>query len=138
VVGVLFSSWLSAYTQAWQFYLGAFFILIVMTTPGGLASLIDRGWRTWRDGALDRRLAWRLASWLLAALLTLAGAVLATEMAYQASLGSLAEGSDGAAPLQWWGVSIDVHAPLPWITAAVLIAAGATALTIWRRQGAGR
>ncbi|MFS2117682.1 branched-chain amino acid ABC transporter permease, partial [Herbaspirillum frisingense] len=53
VVGVLFSSWLSAYTQAWQFYLGAFFILIVMTTPGGLASLIDRGWRTWRDGAFD-------------------------------------------------------------------------------------
>lgn len=138
VVGVLFSSWLSAYTQAWQFYLGAFFILIVMTTPGGLASLIDRGWRTWRDGAFDRHLVWRLASWLLAALVTLAGVVLATEMAYQASLGSLAEGSDGAAPLQWWGGSIDVHAPLPWLTAALLIVAGVTALTIWRRQGAGR
>jgi branched-chain amino acid transport system permease protein len=60
---VLFSSWLSAYTQAWQFYLGAFFILIVMTTPGGLASLIDRAWHL-RDGDIDAgaRCAWGL--WL--------------------------------------------------------------------------
>ncbi|MCP1572293.1 branched-chain amino acid transport system permease protein [Herbaspirillum rubrisubalbicans] len=138
VVGVLFSSWLSAYTQAWQFYLGAFFILIVMTAPGGLASLIDRGWRTLRSGPLEARMMVRLAAWLLAALVTLAGVVLATEMAYQASLGSLTDTAEGAAPLAWWGCSIDVHAPLPWLVALLLAAVGTVGLVFWRRQGEGR
>jgi hypothetical protein len=62
VVGVLFSSWLSAYTQAWQFYLAPFFILIVMTTPGGLASLIDRAWHL-RYGDIDKRAAPRGCGW---------------------------------------------------------------------------
>ncbi|WP_443114425.1 branched-chain amino acid ABC transporter permease [Herbaspirillum seropedicae] len=130
MVGVLFSSWLSAYTQAWQFYLGAFFILIVMTAPGGLASLIDQGWRILRSGACDTRMAVRAIAWLAAALPVLAGLVLATEMAYQASLGSLAE-----APLRWWGWTVDVHAPLPWMTALLLMSGGVAALCCWRRQG---
>ncbi|ALU89318.1 branched-chain amino acid ABC transporter permease [Herbaspirillum rubrisubalbicans] len=138
VVGVLFSSWLSAYTQAWQFYLGAFFILIVMTAPGGLASLIDRGWRTLRSGRLEARMMARLAAWLLAALVTLAGVVLATEMAYQTSLGSLSDTAEGAAPLVWWGWSIDVHSLLPWLVALLLAAAGTVGLVFWRRQGEGR
>ncbi|QDD64667.1 branched-chain amino acid ABC transporter permease [Herbaspirillum seropedicae] len=130
VVGVLFSSWLSAYTQAWQFYLGAFFILIVMTAPGGLASLIDQSWRILRSGAFDTRMAVRATAWLAAALPVLAGLVLATEMAYQASLGSLAE-----APLRWWGWTVDVHAPLPWMIALLLMSGGVAALCCWRRQG---
>ncbi len=130
VVGVLFSSWLSAYTQAWQFYLGAFFILIVMTVPGGLASLIDQGWRILRSGAFDVRMAARAIAWLAAALPLLGGLVLATEMAYQASLGSLA-----GAPLNWWGWAVDVHAPLPWMSALLLMAGGVAALWCWRRQG---
>lgn len=138
VVGVLFSSWLSAYTQAWQFYLGAFFILIVMTAPGGLASLIDRGWRLLRSGEMDARLAMRLGLWLAAASCMLAGVILATEMAYQASLGSLAETGEGAAALVLWGWSIDVHAARPWIAAVLLIAVGAMALAAWHRRGKGR
>jgi branched-chain amino acid transport system permease protein len=120
-VGVLFSSWLSAYTQAWQFYLGAFFILIVMTTPGGLASLIDRAWHL-RYGDIDAawRCAWAVAGWGTGAL---AGLILATEMAYQASLGSLAETGAGAAPLLLWGWRIDVHAPFPWVIAVLCMAA---------------
>lgn len=130
VVGVLFSSWLSAYTQAWQFYLGAFFILIVMTSPGGLASLIDRGMRLLRSGRLDwRMIAW-LAAWLLATLLALAGIVLATEMAYQASL---ADG--GATPLLLWGRVIDVHAALPWLAALLLVVIGVAGLLALQRRG---
>ncbi|NUT59836.1 branched-chain amino acid ABC transporter permease [Herbaspirillum sp. C9C3] len=135
VVGVLFSSWLSTFTQAWQFYLGAFFILIVMTAPGGLASLIDRSWRLLRGGSLDARQAWRLGLWLAAALCTLAGVILATEMAYQASLGSLADTGEGAAPLLLWGCAIDVHAARPWIIAMALIGVGSAGLLAWHRKG---
>jgi len=130
VVGVLFSSWLSAYTQAWQFYLGAFFILIVMTTPGGLASLIDRGMRLLRSGRLDWRMSAWLAAWLLATLLALAGIVLATEMAYQASLADI-----GAAPLLLWGRVIDVHAALPWLAALLLVVIGVAGLLALQRRG---
>ncbi len=135
VVGVLFSSWLSAYTQAWQFYLGAFFILIVMTTPGGLASLMDRGMRLLRSGRFGWRMTGWLAAWLLAALLALAGIVLATEMAYQASLGSLVDTGAGAASLLLWGQAIDVHAPLSWLVALLLVAAGVSGLLVLQRQG---
>ena len=138
VVGVLFSSWLSAYTQAWQFYLGALFILIVMTTPGGLASLIDRSWHLLQGGQVNARLAGRLAWWLAAALCTLTGVILATEMAYQASLGSLADTGEGAASLMLWGWRIDVHAAAPWGLAALCVVVGAGALVAWQSSGRAR
>jgi len=40
VVFVLFAAALSEWTQAWQLYLGVFFVLLVMFAPGGLASLL--------------------------------------------------------------------------------------------------
>jgi branched-chain amino acid transport system permease protein len=138
VVGVLFSSWLSAYTQAWQFYLGALFILIVMTTPGGLASLIDRSWHLLQGGQVNARLAGRLAWWLAAAFCTLTGVILATEMAYQASLGSLADTGEGAASLMLWGWRIDVHAAAPWGLAALCVVVGAGALVAWQSSGRAR
>ncbi|UWE18795.1 branched-chain amino acid ABC transporter permease [Herbaspirillum huttiense] len=138
VVGVLFSSWLSAYTQAWQFYLGALFILIVMTTPGGLGSLIDRGWQLLQGGQVNARLAGRLAWWLAAAFCTLTGVILATEMAYQASLGSLADSGEGAASLMLWGWRIDVHAAAPWGLAALCVVVGTGALVAWQRSGRAR
>ncbi|MCO4856605.1 branched-chain amino acid ABC transporter permease [Herbaspirillum sp. WGmk3] len=138
VVGVLFSSWLSAYTQAWQFYLGALFILIVMTTPGGLASLIDRSWHLLQGGQMNARLAGRLAWWLAAAFCTLTGVILATEMAYQASLGSLADTGEGAASLMLWGWRIDVHAAAPWGLAALCVVVGTGALVAWHRSGRAR
>jgi branched-chain amino acid transport system permease protein len=138
VVGVLFSSWLSAYTQAWQFYLGALFILIVMTTPGGLASLIDRSWHLLQGGQVNARLAGRLAWWLAAAFCTLTGVILATEMAYQASLGSLADSGEGAASLMLWGWRIDVHAAAPWGLAALCVVVGTCALVAWQRSGRAR
>ena len=91
---------------------------------------LDQGWRILRSGAFDVRMAARAIAWLAAALPLLGGLVLATEMAYQASLGSLA-----GAPLNWWGWAVDVHAPLPWMSALLLMAGGVAALWCWRRQG---
>ncbi|KAF1040375.1 MAG: hypothetical protein GAK35_03487 [Herbaspirillum frisingense] len=134
VVGVLFASLLSAYTQAWQFYLGAFFILIVMGLPGGLASLVDHLARVLRARAFDARLARRLAALVAAGLVALAGIVLVTEMAYQLSLGSLAETGAGMAPVLLFGVAIDVHSIAAWASAAALVFAGVAAIA--RLRGA--
>src|SRR5690606_9954778 len=40
VISVFFAVALSDYTKAWQFYLGVFFVAMVMYAPGGVASLI--------------------------------------------------------------------------------------------------
>ena len=40
IVFMFFAVALSEYTRAWQFYLGAFFVLIVLFAPGGIASII--------------------------------------------------------------------------------------------------
>lgn len=128
VVGVLFASLLSAYTQAWQFYLGAFFILIVMCVPGGLARLIDNLARVLRAHAFTGELARLLAGLAAAGLAVLAGLVLATEMAYQLSLGSLADAGQGMAPAVLFGVAFDVHSPLAWSAAALSAALGIAAI----------
>ena len=77
LVGVLFSSLLSAYTRGWQLYLGLLFVLIVLFAPGGIAgawiSLLG-GWRRMTAGV------WlRLAGGLLMA----CGAVFLIEMLYR-------------------------------------------------------
>jgi branched-chain amino acid transport system permease protein len=48
LVGVLMTSLLPAYTQAWQLWLGLLFIAMVMLAPGGIASLMARAWRAAR------------------------------------------------------------------------------------------
>ena len=40
VIFIFFAVALSDYTKAWQFYLGVFFVTMVMFAPGGVASLI--------------------------------------------------------------------------------------------------
>ncbi|MFX5586992.1 hypothetical protein ABTE16_19815, partial [Acinetobacter baumannii] len=87
---------------------------------------------------MNARLAGRLAWWLAAALCTLTGVILATEMAYQASLGSLADTGEGAASLMLWGWRIDVHAAAPWGLAALCVVVGAGALVAWQRSGRAR
>lgn len=133
VVGVLFASLLSAYTQAWQFYLGAFFILIVMALPGGLAKLADNLVRAVRARALDVASVRLLVALALSGLLALAGIVLGTEMLYQLSLGSLADTGSGVAPVMLFGASIDVHAVSAWLLAAAMAVVGIGAIARLRR-----
>lgn len=137
-VGVLFSSLLSAYTQAWQLYLGAFFILIVMCAPGGLARLADHAYRVLHARAANAALCRVVVGLVIAAALALAGIVLMVEMLYQISLGSLIDTGAGVAPVELFRISIDVHAASGWMVAGALILAGVGAIVrmqvTWRRE----
>ena len=85
IVFVLFAAALSEWTQAWQLYLGVFFVLLVMFAPGGLASLLLLNLRV----AKFRKFA-RLRDPYVGvfggALAILVGATLLIEMTYHRSL----------------------------------------------------
>jgi branched-chain amino acid transport system permease protein len=80
------------------------------------------------DAGLARLLAGRAA----AGTLLLGGVVLATEMAYQLSLGSLADSGEGMAPVRLFGLDFDVHSVAAWGLSAALCAAGVAAIARWR------
>jgi len=118
VVGVFFSVMLSDYTKAWQLYLGAFFIAIVMFAPGGIAGGLMLNLRVLKYGKVRR--IWR--AWLpvaACAVMVALGAVLAIEMLYRMTL-SAAEG----APAALFGLPTDAAAATGGLLAALLIALG--------------
>lgn len=92
IVLTLFSVVVASVTRAWLFYLGLFFVVIVVVSPDGLAGFAQRhaarvathGWRVCRATYL-----WSTA----AALLWTAAIVLAVQWAYAAQFGA----DDGAA-----------------------------------------
>lgn len=114
VIGVLFSVLLSTYTKAWQFYLGAFFILIVMFAPGGMAQLLVSGVAILRGGW---RQVWKqlLAISACAALL-LAGCIAVVELWYR---------QDQDAAIATAGASV-------WLAAGAAIVIGLSGM-LWLR-----
>ncbi len=87
VVGGVLMHKLSDFTGAWQFYLGAFFVLFVMFAPGGLSGLIGANWRVMRSGLFGRvSVPW--FSVVAAALLIALGAVILVELAYIHAFGT--------------------------------------------------
>jgi len=127
IVGVFLTVVLSAYTPAWQLYLGAVFVAMVMFAPGGLAGMTAAALRLLQQ---IRRHGWTagagvlpaLAALTAAALPAFAGMVLLIEMLYRRSLASA---DDGAVNL--FGVRVDTAAAWPWLLAAIFFAAGAAA-----------
>ncbi len=92
LVLTFFSVAVASVTRAWLFYLGLFFIVVVVTSPDGLAGFVERhasrlaaqGWRRCRAAYL-----WSAAATLLGS----AAVVLAVQWAYAAQFGA----DDGAA-----------------------------------------
>lgn len=128
VIFIFFAVALSDYTSAWQFYLGVFFVLIVMYAPGGVASLIMMNVRVMRHGLFGRLVAPYVALGLAGAVL-LAGVIVVVEMSYQLTL-NFASGSR----LRVFGFDVDAAASSGWLVALALIVVGALGFEMARRR----
>lgn len=118
VLFILFAVALSEYTAAWQFYLGIFFVLMVMYAPGGVTSILLLNLRVAREG-LFRALRMPYLKLFAGSLVLLAGVVMLVEMAYGLTL-SLGVGT----MVRIFGIEFDAATPAPWIVAALLLLAG--------------
>jgi branched-chain amino acid transport system permease protein len=121
VVGVFLTVLLSEFTKAWQFYIGAFFVAMVLWAPGGIASLILLTLRVVKYGRF-RRIWRRLAAACAAAAVILFGLIMVIEMLYHLTLDSMQ-----STEMTLFGFMVDTAAPTGWVIAAVIIAAGAVA-----------
>lgn len=114
---------LSTYTQAWLLYFGLLFLLIVMFSPGGIASLITVHKPVWRAQLTGRLLpSYALAS--ATGALMLVGFFALIELIYHHE-----SGSSGAA-MNFLGIALNPSTAVSWIGIAVVLGAGA-ALFWW-------
>ncbi len=128
IIFIFFAVALSDFTSAWLFYLGAFFVIIVMFAPGGVAALVLMNLRVLKYG-LFGRLRDPYVGVLLTGAVLLLGVVMVVEMGYHLSL-NVAAGST----MKFMGFSIDTLSRDPWVLAAGLLAAGAVSFEVMRRR----
>ena len=118
IVGVFLTVILPDFTKAWQLYLGAFFILVVMYAPGGLASLIMQNVRVLKFGKFKR--IWpALALVGAAGLIAFSGCAIFIEMLYHLTL----ESANGTL-VKLFGLEVDTIKPAGWLFAAAVTAIG--------------
>jgi len=128
VIFVLFAVALSDYTKAWQLYLGAFFVLMVMYAPGGVASLILMNLRVARYG-LFGRLRDPYVGVLLSGGVLLLGVIMVVEMTYHLTLAI-----GGGTVTRLFGFQVDAASSEAWVVATGTLAAGALAFETMRRR----
>jgi branched-chain amino acid transport system permease protein len=118
ILGVCLTILMSEWTHAWQLYLGAFFILIVMYAPGGVASLIMLTLRLVKYGKFSR--VWPdLMAVSVLSLLMLFGLVISIEMLYKLTLDSIV-----SSQMRLFGFNLDAAAPSGWFVAGAILAIG--------------
>jgi branched-chain amino acid transport system permease protein len=126
-VFVYFYVALSAHTQAWQLYLGLFFMAMVMFAPGGIASLIMM-----QVQLIARKRFARIAPHyppaIAGGLLLLAALILTVEMTYKVSVDN-----SGGTAMQLFGIEFDAAGAMPWAVAIMLWITGG-ALFRWAVQ----
>jgi branched-chain amino acid transport system permease protein len=128
VIFVFFAVALSDYTKAWQFYLGVFFVMMVMYAPGGVASLIMMNARVWKY-RLFGRLRLPYLRVLAASAVLLVGVIMIVEMSYHLTL-NFASGSR----MRLFGFDIDAAGAPMWILAAAITLLGAVSFEWARRR----
>jgi branched-chain amino acid transport system permease protein len=119
VVGVFLTVLLSEFTKAWQLYIGAFFVAMVLWAPGGIASLILLTLRVVKYGRF-RRIWPQLWVAGATAAVVLTGFVMMIEMLYHYTLDSL-QGTE----MKLFGFQVDTASATGWLIAAALIGIGA-------------
>lgn len=129
VVGVFLTVILPEFTKAWQLYLGAFFIILVMYAPGGLASLLMLNLRVAKFGKFARVWPSLIAVSVTSAVMFF-GIVMFVEMLYHYTLESLSYGTER----QLFGFAVDTAAPTGWIIAAAIFAIGLVMFRFARRS----
>jgi branched-chain amino acid transport system permease protein len=122
VLGAIVITWLqsslSAYTSAWLFYLGIFFIVMILYAPSGVAALIIAHRPIVRSRAFIGVLA-AYGTALAPLVLAGAGAVLLIEMSYR-----LSTQPELGTQLRLLWTPLDAASPWPWIIASAALAAG--------------
>ncbi len=106
---------LSNYTDAWQLYIGMFFVLVVMYIPGGVASLIQMHLPVLRYRQL-RRLLPGYGLMLLPGAVFVLGVVFMVQMAYHLHGVMIFLNQ----PFTFLGVQFPAHSPWSWIGALVV------------------
>jgi branched-chain amino acid transport system permease protein len=117
---VFLDSTLSDHTEAWLLYLGIVFVVIVMTTPGGLAGLIVMHEPVWRtDIRLLRGLAGPYLLAILSSLILVIGIVGIIEMIYFMTVIA-----PGETDMPLFGVAISVNEVTPWLACLAIVGVG--------------
>jgi branched-chain amino acid transport system permease protein len=127
VIFIFCSVALSDYTKAWQLYLGAFFVLMVMYAPGGVASLILMNLRVLKH-RLFARLRDSYLGLLLSALLLGLGVIMIIEFGYHLSLESAR-----TTTALLFGLPFDAAAGSTWVMALGTTLAGAVSFEFMRK-----
>ena len=118
VIGIFLTVMLSDFTKAWQLYLGAFFIIIVMYAPGGVASILMLNVRMMKFGKFKR--IWpSMARVTAASLVILLGAIMTIEMLYHLTLDS----ANGTV-MKLFGTDVDTAGVIAWAIAIALLVVG--------------
>lgn len=128
VVFILFAIALGEVTKAWQFYLGVFFVLLVMYAPGGLSSIILMNLRVMKFGKF-KRLRDPYFGLILSALTLLAGVVLLIEMTYHLTLESAL-----GPTVKVFGFPFNTAESESWVFMLALLAGGGAAFEYMRRR----
>lgn len=118
IVGVFMTVLLSDFTSAFQLYVGALFIIIVMYAPGGIGGVITANIRLMKYGKFMRVFPYMLAVCVTAVVATV-GAVMMVEMLYHLTL----ESSNGTA-MKLMGYSVDTAARFGWLLAVAILLIG--------------
>ncbi len=118
IIFIFFVVALSEFTKAWQLYLGAFFVIMVMFAPGGLSSLVLMNLRVAKYG-LFKRMRDPYVGVFLTGLLLLIGVIMVLEMGYHLTL----EGANGT-QMKLFGFTVDTGAPGTWVVAIGTLLAG--------------
>ena len=125
-IGVLMTVVVADYSSAWPFYLGLFFMAVVVWAPGGIASLVLAMARLARHGQV-RAVLPALARAGAAALPATLGLIGIVEMLYHRTLSV-----DASVPLKLFGLTVVTTHPLPWAVSGAMLVAGVVGLVLNR------
>ncbi|MGZ6142907.1 MAG: branched-chain amino acid ABC transporter permease [Myxococcales bacterium] len=124
----------AAVTEAWPFYFGLLFTVLVLYAPGGIAGILAEQKRLFDSGQLGNALRGYMAAAVPFALCA-AGLITLVEMAY--ALANTTE--PGSAPLRVLGLfTLNAARPLGWAPPAIALLAGAVLLRAVSRRMAER